>query len=68
MFSPSKIPDLLGYLVLTEFGAVLESDGELKNDERCANIITSIIHLTDKYVVQSFDKESTNLNICKITH
>lgn len=49
MVSFAKIPDLVGYLVLTEYGAVLESDGDLKNDENCANIVTSIINLADRY-------------------
>lgn len=48
MVTFAKIPDLLGYLVLTEYGAVLESDGDLKNDESRANLITSIINLTEK--------------------
>lgn len=50
MVSFAKIPDLVGYLVLTEYGAVLESDGELKNDENCANIVASIINLADRYI------------------
>lgn len=48
MASFAKIPDLVGYLVLNEYGAVLESGGDLQNDERRANIITSIINLTDR--------------------
>lgn len=48
MVSFAKIPDLVGHLVLNEYGAVLESDGDLKNDENCANIISSIINLTDR--------------------
>lgn len=51
MVSFAKIPDLVGYLVLTEYGAVLESDGDLKNDENCANIVTSIINLADRYII-----------------
>lgn len=51
MVSFAKIPDLVGYLVLTEYGAVLESDGDLKNDENCANIVTSIINLADRYFI-----------------
>lgn len=47
MIDFEKITDLIGYLVLTEDGAVLESGGEMKNDERSANIITSLINLTD---------------------
>jgi len=46
--------------VLTEDGAVLESGGELKNDERSANIITSLINLTD-----SIDPNHFNKNDCQ---
>lgn len=49
MVSFVKIPDIVGHLVLNEYGAVLESDGDLKNDENCANIISSIVNLTDRY-------------------
>lgn len=49
MVSFAKIPDIVGHLVLNECGAVLESDGDLKNDENCANIISSIVNLTDRY-------------------
>lgn len=50
MLSLEKIHDVIGYLVLTEDGAVLSSGGELENDERSANIITGLIQITDKYV------------------
>lgn len=53
MVSFDKIPDLVGFLVLTEDGAVLESGGELKNDERSANVVTSLINLTETYDAQS---------------
>ncbi|XP_028039443.1 ragulator complex protein LAMTOR4 homolog [Bombyx mandarina] len=43
-----KIPDQIGYLVLTEDGAVLESGGELENDERIATIITDLITLSNE--------------------
>lgn len=46
-----KIPDQVGYLVLTEDGAVLESGGELENDERVATIITDLITLSNKCVI-----------------
>lgn len=46
-----KIPDQVGYLVLTEDGAVLESGGELENDERVATIITDLITLSNKCVM-----------------
>lgn len=43
-----KIPDKLGYLILTEDGAVLESGGELENDERVATIVTDLISLSNR--------------------
>ncbi|XP_059050389.1 ragulator complex protein LAMTOR4 homolog [Achroia grisella] len=43
-----KIPDQIGYLVLAEDGAVLESGGDLENDERVATIITDLITLSNK--------------------
>lgn len=49
MLNLEKIPNVIGYLVMTEDGAVLSSGGELENDERSANIITGIIDMTDKY-------------------
>ncbi|KPJ08502.1 UPF0539 protein CG14977 [Papilio machaon] len=42
-----KIPDQIGYLILTEDGAVLESGGELENDERIATIIIDLISLSN---------------------
>lgn len=43
-----KIPDQLGFLILTEDGAVLESGGELENDERVATIVTDLISLSNR--------------------
>ncbi|XP_050094444.1 uncharacterized protein LOC126577079 [Anopheles aquasalis] len=43
----NPVPDQLGYLVLTEDGSVHASGGELENDERRANIISTILSLTD---------------------
>ncbi|XP_011313100.1 ragulator complex protein LAMTOR4 isoform X1 [Fopius arisanus] len=48
MLSIEKIPDQIGYLVLTEDGAVLASGGELENDEWIANIVTGLVTMTDK--------------------
>lgn len=45
-----KIPDQVGFLILTEDGAVLESGGELENDERVATIITDLISLSNRYL------------------
>ena len=42
-----KLPNQIGYLVLKEDGAVLESGGELENDERSANILLGVIQLTE---------------------
>lgn len=47
MLSLERMPDVIGYLVLTEDGAVLSSGGELENDERSANIITGLIQMCD---------------------
>ncbi|XP_033208233.1 ragulator complex protein LAMTOR4 homolog [Belonocnema kinseyi] len=48
MLSMERIPDQIGYLVLTEDGAVLTSGGELENDERVANIIIGLVSLINK--------------------
>lgn len=42
-----KVANQIGYLVLKEDGAVLESGGELQNDERSANIFLDLINLTE---------------------
>ncbi|XP_026499673.1 ragulator complex protein LAMTOR4 homolog isoform X2 [Nymphalis io] len=52
-----KIPDQLGYLILTEDGAVLESGGELENDERVATIITDLISLSNSIDPVAFGPE-----------
>ncbi|XP_041979576.1 ragulator complex protein LAMTOR4 homolog [Aricia agestis] len=52
-----KIPDQLGYLILTEDGAVLESGGELENDERVATIITDLISLSNSVDPVAFEPE-----------
>lgn len=46
-----KISDQVGYLVLTEDGAVIESGGELENDERVANIIIGLVTLSNRRVI-----------------
>lgn len=38
----------LGYLVLKDDGAVLESGGELKNDEDSAKVIMGLLNLTER--------------------
>ncbi|GBP85147.1 hypothetical protein EVAR_57645_1 [Eumeta japonica] len=49
-----KIPDQVGYLVLTEDGAVLESGGELENDERVAAIVTELVTLSNRVDLVAF--------------
>nr|XP_034832373.1 ragulator complex protein LAMTOR4 homolog [Maniola hyperantus] len=52
-----KIPDQLGYLILTEDGAVLESGGELENDERVASIITDLIGISNSIDPVAFGRD-----------
>ncbi|CAG9102524.1 hypothetical protein JYU34_005811 [Plutella xylostella] len=59
-----KIPDQVGFLVLTEDGAVLESGGELENDERVATIITDLITLSNRVDPVAF---TTNEQFKKIS-
>ncbi|CAH4026796.1 ragulator complex protein LAMTOR4 homolog isoform X1 [Pieris napi] len=59
-----KIPDRLGYLILTEDGAVLESGGELENDERVATIVTDLISLSNSVDPVAF---APNENFKKIS-
>ncbi|XP_030380091.1 ragulator complex protein LAMTOR4 homolog [Scaptodrosophila lebanonensis] len=40
-------PNQIGHLILKDDGAVLESGGELKNDERSANVIMGLLNLTE---------------------
>lgn len=54
MLSLERIPDQIGYLILTEDGAVLTSGGELENDERIANIIVGLITLTNRIDPKAF--------------
>ncbi|ESO98878.1 hypothetical protein LOTGIDRAFT_203685 [Lottia gigantea] len=39
-----RIPDSLGYLVLTDDGAVVSSGGDLENDESLANKLCKMVH------------------------
>ncbi|XP_073837844.1 late endosomal/lysosomal adaptor, MAPK and MTOR activator 4 [Musca autumnalis] len=42
-----KFANQIGFLVLKDDGAVIESGGELENDERSANIFLDLINLTE---------------------
>lgn len=55
----SRIPNQLGYLLLTEDGAVLSSSGALENDERSADIIMTILQLTGN--LQQLDQRNQNI-------
>lgn len=44
------VPDQIGYLIMSEDGAVLASGGEMENDERSANIISGLLTLTERFV------------------
>uniref|UniRef100_A0A1A9ZFX8 Late endosomal/lysosomal adaptor and MAPK and MTOR activator 4 n=1 Tax=Glossina pallidipes TaxID=7398 RepID=A0A1A9ZFX8_GLOPL len=43
----NRLSNQIGYLVLKEDGAVLESGGELENDERRANIFQGLVNITE---------------------
>jgi hypothetical protein len=47
MLNLERIPDQVGYLLLTEDGAFISSGGEME-DERIASVIYGLITLTDK--------------------
>ncbi|KAL7019762.1 hypothetical protein ACKWTF_011236 [Chironomus riparius] len=44
-------PNLLGYLVITEDGAVLASSGELENDEKTSGVLYKLINLAPRFVI-----------------
>lgn len=57
------IPDQIGYLIMSEDGAVLASGGEMENDERSANIISGLLTLTERYGKISFNHRAVSLAI-----
>ncbi|GAB0096921.1 Ragulator complex protein LAMTOR4 homolog [Sergentomyia squamirostris] len=58
MLNMEKIPDQIGYLVLTEDGSVLVSGGDLENNEAKANIICGLVNLTENIDSKVFQKNS----------
>ncbi|KAL7304266.1 hypothetical protein TKK_0003069 [Trichogramma kaykai] len=64
MVSFDRIPDLVGHLVLNEHGGVLESGGDLENDERLAEVVRSIARLTDR--IESQDDQQPLGDFSKI--
>jgi len=56
-FGLEKIPDSLGFLVLTDEGAVLSSGGELENDEDTATKITQMVHTATRIPITADKKD-----------
>lgn len=50
-------PDLLGYLLLNEEGAVVTSKGDLENDEKSADTIMGLISLVSQIDPKGFPSE-----------
>ncbi|XP_058461987.1 ragulator complex protein LAMTOR4 homolog [Malaya genurostris] len=52
------IPNQIGYLIMSEDGAVLASGGEMENDERSAGIIIGLLTLTESVDPSVFKNRS----------
>ncbi|XP_055628946.1 ragulator complex protein LAMTOR4 homolog [Toxorhynchites rutilus septentrionalis] len=52
------MPNQIGYLIMSDNGAVLASGGEMENDERSANIISELLTLTESVDPDVFKKRS----------
>ncbi|KAF4523716.1 hypothetical protein B566_EDAN011580 [Ephemera danica] len=65
MLSLERIPDQVGYLVLTEDGAVVASSGELENNERLAKHVTELVHMSEIFAtgVQSQDDKYNKITV-----
>lgn len=48
IFNAIAPSELLGYLVMTEDGAVLASSGELENDEKTSEILYKMINTSNR--------------------
>lgn len=48
VFNSINPTDLIGYLVMTEDGAVLASSGELENDEKTSEIFYKMINTSNR--------------------
>jgi ragulator complex protein LAMTOR4 len=44
----NSIPNLLGYLVIAEDGAVIASNGELENDEKTSEVIYRLVTMSHR--------------------
>lgn len=51
-----NITNQIGFLVLKDDGAVLESGGDLKNDEKSANIFMRIVRMTESVDLNFMEK------------
>lgn len=52
-----RIPDSLGYLVLTEDGAVVNSGGDLENKEDLANKFLNIVQTATRIPISSSQRD-----------
>lgn len=48
IFNSISSSELLGYLVMTEDGAVIASQGELENDEKTSEILYKMINTSNR--------------------
>jgi predicted regulator of Ras-like GTPase activity (Roadblock/LC7/MglB family) len=44
----SSLPNLLGFLIIAEDGAVIASQGELENDEKTSDIIYKLVTMSHR--------------------
>lgn len=44
----ATVPNILGYLVIAEDGAVIASNGELENDEKTSQIIYNLVTMSHR--------------------
>lgn len=44
----NSIPNLMGFLVIADDGAVIASNGELENDEKTSDIVYKLVTMTQR--------------------
>jgi ragulator complex protein LAMTOR4 len=44
----NSLPNLLGFLIIAEDGAVIASQGELENDEKTSDIIYKLVTMSHR--------------------
>ncbi|KAL4231479.1 Ragulator complex protein lamtor4 [Mactra antiquata] len=52
-----RIPDSLGYLVLADDGAVINSGGDLENNEDIAKLFLQMVHTASRIPLSSSKKD-----------